>query len=144
VLQLFGAVVSLDVVWIALEYLQISGLAFTTAVPWSQGKAFAPQMVKLLKYITLDIWPQGWTVSFGMKLFTITAFWVVEEIIFRKFKRSAFHPSSGSGQDHQHELLTVVRRTVEKVRSYMLTLLVIPCVHKQSALANCFSYLDPV
>lgn len=40
--------------------------------------------------------------------------------------RSSFHPHGGTGVDHDHELLVILRRRVEKSRSIVLLLSIIP------------------
>jgi hypothetical protein len=43
-----------------------------------------------------------------------------------KFMHSEYHPFGGVGKDHEHKLLLYLRRKVEKLRSVLLMMLIIP------------------
>ena len=77
-----GLVVDSDLIIIALEYLQLAGMAFGPSIPWTNDSSWVVPAVKIMRFIGVEMWPASWdSFTFGWKLTFTSAVWFIAEMI---------------------------------------------------------------
>lgn len=77
-----GFVMDIEPVVIAIEYIQLFGMAFSSSIPWTDNSSFSSLVVMNMRLLGLSIWPSSWGFcTFGGKLAIISLSLVVMEYL---------------------------------------------------------------
>lgn len=83
---IFGVVVDAHLVVLLLEFIQLSGMAFTSSVPWTDEEYGFDAIRKFMRIAGLSIWPSSWDFfSFGGKLAFVSMLWLTTELLCKWF-----------------------------------------------------------
>jgi hypothetical protein len=62
-----------------MEFIQVSGMAFDDAIPWTDNDSGVSTAIRYLRFFGLDMWPAAWDMSFGGRLFITSSVWLFAE-----------------------------------------------------------------